>query len=337
MKVLFLGPNSGTSLHRFHGFERLGHEAHLIDPRALLPSSALIDHFEWKIHPAPLGALARQRLLHRLGQERFDLVFVDSGSLVSASLVRSLKKRARRVVNFNHDDPFGPRDGVRFASYRAAVPHYDLVVVVRQENIAEAYALGAQRVLHTFRVADDVEHAPRPVTPQIRQYWASEVAFVGTWMPERGPFLARLMNLGIPLSIFGGNWDKAHEWPLLRAAHRTRHLEGTDYCHAVQCAKINLGLLSSGNRDLHTTRSMEIPSLGSVLSAQRTSEHAQLYVDQEEAVFWNGPDDCARVCRDLLHDTQRRERIARKGHERFLANGYTTNRLLKRIIDESFA
>ena len=337
MNVLFIGPDSGTSRHRFFGFNRLRHNVRLIDPRQLLPSSVMVDRFVWKIHPAPIAAIVRPRLLRLISGQRYDLAFVDGGILVNAELVRDLQARGARVVNFNHDDPYGSRDGVLFATYRSAVSQYDLVVVVRKENVAEARLMGARRVLHTFRVADDVEHSPRILTPAIREQWESHVAFIGTWMPERGPFLVRLLQRGVPLSIFGGRWQKAPEWPALHSAHRGNSLLGVDYCYAIQTSRICLGLLSVQNRDLHTTRSLEIPSLGSLLCAQRTVEHEELYTDGEEAVFWNTPDECADLCHELLRDESRRARIAARGRERFLANGHRTDRLLTRIVQEAFA
>ncbi len=268
--------------------------------------------------------------------ERFDLAFVDGGSLVNAQLVRNLKKCCTRVVNYNVDDPFGGRDGVRFAVYREAVPDYDLLVVVRRQNVAEAQALGARRVLHAFRVADEVAHAPRAITPEIEKRWASDVAFVGTWMPERGPFLLSLLDQGVPLSIYGARWEKAPEWPRLKHTRRTTHLDGDDYCYAIQCARINIGLLSIGNRDLHTQRSLEIPSLGAVLCAQRTTEHEELYRDREEGLFWNEAQDCARVCAEALRNDEQRKAIARAGRQRAIRNGHFSEALLHRIVTASF-
>lgn len=335
MEILYLGPDGGTSRHRACALARLGHAVHLVDPRRMLARSSLIDLVEWKVHPAPLAALVHPRVLREIRDRRFDLALVDSGSLVGPDLVQALKAQCMRVVNINVDDPFGHRDGVRFSAYRAAVPFYDLVVVVRKENVAEAHAWGARRVLHVFRAADEIEHAPRPIDDAIREQWKSDVAFVGTWMPERGPFLTRLVELGVPLAIFGGRWEKAPEHQPLRVALRTGHIEGDRYCYAIQCAQICIGLLSAGNRDLHTQRSLEIPSLGSVLCAQRTREHEDLYQDGFEAVFWDSAEECARVCTDLLRDPERRTEIARRGRLRNLANGHFNEALLRRVIDES--
>lgn len=332
LSVLYVGPMSGTSRHRRDAFARLGHHVAVLEPRRLLPASPWIDRIEWHLSPWLPARLLERRLPTRLAGQRYDLVFVDGGSLLTRRAVEILRQHAAQVVNFNHDDPFGDRDGVRFATFRAAVPAYDLVVVVRPVNVGEARRAGARDVLLHPMVADEVAHAPRPLTSALQDRWAAEVAFIGSWMPERGPFLLALVERGLPLAIYGPQWQKAPEWPRLAAHHRADYLDGADYAHAVQCAKISLGLLSKGNRDQHTTRSMEIPLLGGLLCAERTDEHLALYRDGEEAVFWADAGECARICLELLADAPRRAAIAARGRARCLANGTTSEHLIESTI-----
>ena len=332
LSVLYLGPLSGTSRHRHDAFVRMGHHVRAIEPRSLLPRSAWVDRIEWHLTPAPLAALVERRLGALLDGQGFDLAFVDNGSLVAPQTVRQLRWHCRRVVNFNHDDPFGGRDWTRFRTYRAAVAEYDLLVVVRPPNVDEAMALGARQVLLNPMVADEVAHAPRTLTPEIEARWAADVAFIGSWMPERGPFMLDLLRRGVPLAIYGPGWQKAPEWPLLQHCHRADYLDGDDYAYAVQCAKVSLGLLSKGNRDLHTTRSMEIPSLGGLLCAQRTAEHSAFYQEGAEAVFWHDGAECARQCLRLLGDETRRGIIARNGQRRHRRNGHTSENLIRNTI-----
>jgi spore maturation protein CgeB len=332
LSVLYLGPMSGTSLHRRDAFLRLGHRVETVEPRRLLPRSSWVDRLEWHVSPALLGGVVQRRLDALLEDQTFDIAFADNGSLLTPGSVRRLRQRCGHVVNFNHDDPFGHRDRVRFSAYRRAVAEYDLVVVVRPTNVNEANESGARQVLLHPMVSDEVAHAPRALTPAIRAQWQSEVAFVGSWMPERGPFMLDLVRRGVPLSIFGPGWRKAPEWAQLAAHHRAEYLDGDHYAYAVQCAKVSLGLLSKGNRDLHTTRSMEIPALGGLLCAERTAEHLQFYREGEEAAFWSDSAECAEVSLALLADTPRRERIASGGRARSLRNGYTSENLIRKVI-----
>jgi spore maturation protein CgeB len=199
-------------------------------------------------------------------------------------------------------------------------------------------AAGAQRVLRVWMSADEVAHAPRILGPDDWKRWSSDVVFVGTWMTERGPFMAELVRRGVPLTIYGDEWQKAPEWPILRASWRGSGLYDPDeYCKAIQCSKVCLGLLSMGNRDLHTSRTFEIPYLGGLLCAQRTSEHIQLYHENEEAVFWNSPQECADVCRQMLNNPELRMSIAANGRKRCLQNKTTNEAVLSAILKHAYA
>ena len=233
-----------------------------------------------------------------------------------------LRKHTNLMVTYVNDDPVGPRDKKLFSLYRHSVKYYDLNVVVRWPNVEEVYAHGASKVIRVFMSADEVAHLPLVMTPEENKRWASNVAFIGTWMPERGPFLARLIELGIPLTLYGNRWQKAREWAVLKNVWHGPGLLGDAYVKAIQAATVCLGLLSKGNRDLHTSRSAEIPYVGSVLCAERTVEHLAMYREDKEAVFWSTPEECAEKCFSLLADESKRKTIALAGRERCLRSGY---------------
>lgn len=333
LSILYIGTNAGTSRHRALALQRLGHNVFIVDPFAFLPNNHFSSLWAWKTGGLFLEDFIRRRTLASIRDMRFDLTLINGGELVGPSLVADVKHRFGTVINYINDDPFGPRDGRRWNLYLRSAPFYDLVVVVRDPNISEALAYGAPKVLRVFMSADEVAHAPRQISQEDRRKWASEVLFVGTWMPERGPFMARLIELGVPLSIYGNRWNRAREWPVLRPVWRGLGIyEDDDYAKAVQCAKVSLGLLSKGNRDLTTQRSFEIPHLGGVLCAERTSEHTELYRENEEAVFWSSPEECAKKCVHLLHDEQHRKSVAINGRPRCLHNGTTNEEVMAHIL-----
>lgn len=333
MDILYLGPNSGTSKHRANALIRLGHKIKFIDPDSFLPDNRWFHQWKWTTGGLFLEKYIRNQVILNIGKDRFDLVLVTAGYLVGPALVKDLKKHANAVVNYNNDDPFNGRDRNLWRLYLKAIPDYDLLVVLRDSNVAEAYALGAKKVLRVFMSADEVAHHPRTLTDGDYKKWASEVLFVGTWMPERGPFMAALIEAGLPLTIYGDHWRKAKEWPILRQACKGRPLYvEDDYAKAIQSAKICLGLLSKGNRDLHTQRSLEIPLLGGLLSAERTTEHLELYQEGEEAVFWSDTAECINICQTLLHDEDRRKAIAIRGRSRCLQNNHLNEAIMSKII-----
>lgn len=343
-RILYLGPTlpGCTSLCRAQALRRLGHAVTIVDPfipvdRQLSNKWLGAAHFrtgyralQWTMHDwvARICATLAE-------QDTPEVVWVDGGELLGIDCIRLLKSTGAVTVLYNHDDPTGPRDGQRFASLRNAIPAYDACVIVRDENIDELRALGASQILRVDRSYDEVMHAPFDDIAEIAPEFRSEVAFIGTWMrnENRDRFIVDLINRGIPVSIWGARWGLSSFWPMLRPYHRGGNLNGRDYVSAIQGSKVCIGLLSSGNRDLHTTRTMEIPYAGGLLCAQRTREHEAMFDDGREAVFWSNVDECAHWCRKLLADADLRESIRLGGMQRVRANGAGNESVCRGVLE----
>lgn len=332
LTILFLGANSGNSVKRAKALKRLGHDVVLIDPYSLFPFRNFVGRLLYYVGAAWLESYLRYKITPIIRKYRFDVTFVDNGELVGCKVLSALRKVSPIIINYNNDDPFGMRDKNKWRLYLEAIPQYDLLAVVRQVNVAEAYSRGAKKVLQVFMAVDELD-GPREITPQDRLRFPHEVLFIGTWMPERGPFLQELMLAGVPLAIYGNDWQKAPEWPALQAVWHGPAIYGDDYLKAIQLAKVSLGLLSKGNRDLHTTRTFEIPYCGGLLCAERTSEHVQLYQEDVEAVYWGDVTECIEKCQKLLNDDAMRDEIAEKGRIRCLRNSVFNENNLKKILE----
>ncbi|MCI0539113.1 MAG: glycosyltransferase [Verrucomicrobiales bacterium] len=334
MRILYLGEDAphSSSLDRARALMRLGHEVAIVNPERGLASNRVMSALHYRTGYRFGRNRVRRAVLSAIGEERFDVVWVDGGRVLDPSVLRLLRKRCHRLVNYNLDDPFGQRDGRCWDTFRQSVPEYDLLCVVRVENVREAIALGARRVLRVWRGYDPAAHSPKSLTAQDRQRLSSEVLFLGTWMSERGAFLVELVNRGLPLRIYGNRWNKAPEWPHLRKHWCGPGLLGDEYVKAIQCARISLGLVSRGNRDLHTQRSAEIPYIGSLLCAERTPEHLRMYREDCEAVFWQDAEECVRTCHKLLADEPARKAIAAAGRAKVERLGVANDLVVEGIL-----
>jgi spore maturation protein CgeB len=332
LAILYFGPVSGTCLDRANALRRLGHDVHHVDLRTLLPGTPWVDRITWRLGGNLVAPWAMRGLRATLAGRHFDVCHVDGGEWVTPGVMAELRRHTDKIISYSIDDPLGPRDGARFKAFRQSLPLYDLNAVVREENVAEAKKLGARAVVRVYRSADEVSHAPRPLTDHDHHRWDTDVLFLGTWFPERGPFLLELIRLGVPLAIQGPHWHKAPEWPHLKSHWKGGAISGDDYAKAIQCAKVNLGLLSRENRDLHTTRSLEIPALGALLCAERTSEHVSMYNEGHEALFWKDARECAAMCHLALENESRRREIAEAGHLRVRKNGHHNQPVLASLM-----
>lgn len=345
-KVLYVGDSSvsSTSKHRAEALKRLGHRIVHADPyiavRARLTGRlrSAFHHrtgYRFLQHATTSWVLAQ---VEDNFEERPDVIWVNSGELLGPQATAALKSLGRPIVLYCNDDPTGGRDGRRFDSLLQALPNYDLCAVVREPNVSEFLNLGARDVERILMSYDEVLHRRWNDPTNIPSQFHSDVAFVGTWIRGEGreDFLLALIDHGIDVAIWGDRWQKSTSWKRLRKYWRGPSLSGQDYVSAIQGAKITLGLLSHGNRDLHTTRSMEIPYAGGLLCAERTVEHLSLYKDGEEAVYWGDVKECAAVCARLLANDDLRQRIRTQGSARVLKNRVGNEDVCRKILERLF-
>jgi spore maturation protein CgeB len=336
MRILFVGGGSGTGLQRLLALQRVGHEVFPVDPLSYLPANRLLSKWINETGAWGISKLVERRVLGvaRGTGMSFDLVWVDSGYVIGSDLVRMLKRQFGLVVSYNNDNPFARYGWNKWRQYRECIHLFDLIAM-RHMNIDQLKYWGAKAVLGICMTADEVIHKPVSLAAAELEFWSSDVCFVGNWMPERGPFMARLLQRGIPISIWGDRWHKAKEWRRLKPAWRGPGVHMEDYVKPLLAAKICLGLLSKDNCDLHTRRSVEIPAVRALLCAERTSEHLRMYEEGMEAMFWGDVDECASICAELLEDPERRKEIAGRGHERCIKNGYFNETMVNEVISHA--
>lgn len=334
LRIAYVGENRGTSQHRANAMVRLGHDVTVFECNKHLPDRSFVRKFHWETGGLFIGEIVSQNVWRSMEGLSFDVVWVDHGRYINGPFVEKCREKGMKTVVMNIDDPFGRRDRYSWHLYRQTVPFWDLVVVFRNLNILEAYFFGAKDVMRVFMTADEVAHAPVELTPEEEVMYGSDILFLGTYMKGRGKFLRRLVDSGLPLAIVGDRWNRCPEWRDLKPFWRSPGVYRDEvYARWIQGAKICLGLLSHENRDLHTTRSSEIPAIGSLLCAERTPEHSKMYVEGQEAVFWSNADECAEICRQLLADEPRRKAIADAGQRRVHANGTFNEPMVRSVLE----
>lgn len=339
MRALYLGATEpeSTACHRAHAMRRLGMEVVHIDPMAQMKHrlQGLEGALHYRTGYLLLSPLVNRWLRHQLASmPKPDVVWVDSGELLSNSSIRLLRSLGAPVILFNHDDPTGARDRLRFMGLRTAIPSYDLCIAVRPENVDEYTAYGARSVMFHWRTYDELQHQVDNVDRPVPERMRSDVVFVGGCHKNEGRdrMMLDLIEAGIDAAIWGDGWQRSPLWPQLASHWRGPSLAGQDYVDALRGAKLCLGMVSKANRDLHTTRTMEIPAAGGLLCAQRTADHQALYREGDEAVFWSSVQECVARCRELVADPVRRERIRLAGYARVRANKVGNEDLIRAAL-----
>jgi spore maturation protein CgeB len=319
-KILFFGDinKKSNSYLLSESLRRLSYEVTSIDNKSLYKPTGVLSGITNKFNYITGYRYAQTSILKNLKQklinvESFDLIWVVSGEFFGPEILKLLKSYKKKIILFNEDDSTGKRDGNRFKSLLSSIKYYDLCVVRIEKNVNEFKSLGANKVIKTILSYDEIAHKPMDNKKDLNNYSAEkyDISFIGTWMKNenRDLFLLQLINQGLNVSIWGDRWHKSPYWKKLQKHHISGAIYGQDYTRVIQESKICLGMVSRGNKDLHTRRSLEIPYIGSVLCAERTTLHQEMFEEGEEAVFWDTPEECASICKELLVNNRLRESI----------------------------
>lgn len=336
MNILYLGPTSRatTSGHRAAALQRLGHTVVGINIKA----SFNFNRLESKIHYVTgyrfIQGFIFNAIKNSLVELSFacDLIWIDGGQYFGAQVLVWLKKAFRApIILYNVDDPTGSRDACSFYTLKKSFCHYSLCVFVRQESSLEALALGATKVVTVSRSFDEVAHLEASLNTCVNDEFHS-LSFLGTNIPgeKRDVFLVNLLRCGVPLLIVGDLYDRSRFWDRIKPFHQNA-VSGLGYVSIIQSSIACLGLLSHQNRDLITTRSLEIPACSGVLCAERSSEHQLLYENQVEAAFWSHSREIPRLFR-RLKNPELRSSIKTASRARILELGFGNEDICRYIL-----
>ena len=292
----------------------------------------LLYRFLRKFFGIELDLLGINRKVKKLlAVDRFDILWVDKGLLIKQDTLTQVKhnSRCKYLVHYSPDDMLNP--GNQSRHYLQALPEYDLHVTTKSYNYHELQELGAKKVIYIQNSFDPEVHKPISLTPEERVALSCDVGFIGAYEPERAHCIKYVTSKGQPVMVRGKGWTD-HKIPNLTI--EDGWFADLDYSKIINATKINLAFLRKANRDLQTTRSIEIPACGGFMLAERTEEHLQLFEEGREAEFFDSAEELEEKIRFYLKHVHRRKTIAAAGRARCIRDGYDNASRLRVIIEE---
>jgi hypothetical protein len=330
MKILYVGPDyvgsNGTSWR--DAFVQLGFEVRTFDDESFVRPGATLRAKAWrKLYGRPAAdciAALNGALASAIDGFKPDLTFYVKARYVLPETIRRGAVSGPSLAYMN-DDMFSPAN--QTFTFFDNIRQFDCILTTKSYNVREFHAAGAARAVYIPNAYDPAIHFPaKPQAGELAPLHG-DVGFLGTFRPERADFLARAAGGEFHLNVWGNGWEKMNRadnwhrrwrWRRLARAIRGGELRGVEMAKAIQANKIALGLLYHKNRDLHTSRSFEIPACGGFLLAERTEEHRMYFQEDAEAVYFESIEEMRNKIRFYLAHENLRERIAEAGYRRCL-------------------
>jgi spore maturation protein CgeB len=336
VKILYaaqLSPNDSAQ-YRAWALERQGHTVVTLNCFDYQPKSGLLRKLVHRAQMGPWVWRLNRDVLAAAEKERPEIFWADKVLGLWPSTLDRLRAMGIATVSYMIDNAFGPRRDPGWRLYMKDIPHFDLHAVQRDKNVIDYMEHGARNVIKIQTAYEPTIHFPPPagMTDAGRD---RGVSFIGTSYDERPTFLTRLWReFGVPVVISGDRMWKVRLEPDAAAALYTgTELYGKDYREAIWRSKINLSFLTHSNQDEFVHKSFEIAACGGFLLAERSEGHAERFVEDEEAVFFTGFDECLEKIRRYLPDEDARNRIAAAGRERAARDGYSNDAQVARIVE----
>ena len=281
------------------------------------------------------GVVLLNRKIRRLVQEkRYDIVIVDNKPYLSRNTLRYIKLRngETKIVNIITDDPFG-KFSRSWPLLKKTVAFYDLFFVQRKINIEELKGRGAKRVELCYRSFDPEYNRPLSLSEEDFRKYDCHVGFVGTYENVRASFVAYLIQNGIAVSVIGNDWPEGEYWDIIKPYYRGPSVYEEEYVKAINGMEIALHFLRHCNRDEQDSRTFEIPASKVFMIAERSALHAQLFKENEEAVFFSSKEELLEKVKYYLENPEEAKRIAHNGYARCYESKYDHRSRMKYILE----
>ena len=336
LKILYVAGLSpqDSSQYRAWALQRLGHDVRELNFYPYESGNALVRKVVHRVVAGPGVKRFNRDIVAMAERERPDVFWADKLLWLQPQTLDKLRAMGIATVSYMIDNPFGTRNDPGWRLYMKDILHFDLHVVQRDSNIADYEAHGARDVIKIQTAYEPTVHFPPPVG------WGDKdrdrgVSFIGTAYDDRPAFLTRLWReCGFPVVISGDRqWKRRLEPDALAALYTGGELYLDAYREGVWRSKINLSFITHANKDEFVHKSFEIAGCGGFLLAERSDGHLARFVEDEEAVFFTGFDECAEKIRRYLPDEAARARIAAAGRTRAERDGYHNDAQVGKIVE----
>ena len=323
--LLIVGSNRVEALESSYAraFQRLGWMVHFWDPMGALYQVArgarLGRLFSTFVHVEPWLRKANLALLQLADNLHPDLILVIATGGVRAGTLAQIKVRVpKSLIYCVYPDSPHNLDSERIH----CLPFFDRITTSSPAWVEAFERLGARRVHYLPFAADTDLHRPASAGATASPL-AHDVAFIGTWRPEREIILEQFADLD--LCLWGSDYWKrrTHPGSPLRSRWGGRSITGAEFAQVCAQSRILLNIMDPATWPGPNMRTFEQPACRAFSLVTRTPAILELFTEGETIECFGSVEECReKICYYLEHEAER-QRIAEASYRFVVHNGHT--------------
>lgn len=282
----------------------------------------------WRFLALPL----QKKIINAIKDKKPDLILVFKGWLIKPRTILKIKKILPKtlIFNLNPDNPFNTwHHGNSNSWIINSIPLYDVYFIWGKFLIEPLLRVGVKKVEYLPFGYDSQLHYAVEINNKEKEFYGSDVAFVGSWDKEREWWLSHLLDYD--LKIWGNSWEKADN--KLQIKWQKKAVVGEKFSKVCQAAKINLNFIRKQNGDAHNMRTFEVPACGGFILSTRTKEQQDFFNEGKEADYFSTPEELRQKIDFYLKNKELRQKIAEAGRKKLLNSGHSYIDRAKKILE----
>ena len=323
MKMILIGSDHVWSLEKiyFKYLKELGIDVELFPAQNYFYeyyNHSIIHKVVYRVGFSSILREINKQLTKKITAFKPDVAWVFKGMELIPETLEFMRRSGISLVNYNPDNPFifsGVGSGNDNIS--RSISLYDLHFTYNLEIRSQLVARGYPTEILPFGFDLDENIYARCNS----QNEVIKTCFLGNPDRHRAEFLKGLAEGGIEIDIFGKEWNKYIEHPLV---HTLEPVFGEEFWRALRRYRIQLNVMRPHNAQSHNMRSFEIPAVGGIMLAPDNIEHRSFFQDGSEIFLYSDLQECLKQIEYLLNLPENEAKEVRiSARNRSLHSGYS--------------
>ena len=312
MKILYCGTIAGTSKSRYEALKSLGNDVTYFDYYA-----QSFTNTKWSQRLERLRInyinekIVNTKLIKQIKIFMPDILWVDKGTYIYKKTLEDIKTIKKDIVIIHHNTDDVELSKHSFNNYFESLDLYDAHFTCNKFNIDYLKQVSTSNFFYNELGYD--HNIFFPINDK-RKY---DLFFIGHHEPDYEMYVSEIINKNLRFFLGGPGWYKSK---LPKSKISFNHFDEHLYQKIINQSKAGLGLYSSWNRNISSSRIFEVPASKTALIVKRNSFVEQLYAEDKEAIFFDSPAELNEKMQFLINQPEELNAIAENGYKRCIEN-----------------
>jgi len=292
-------------------------------------NASLLNKIIFKLRLSRIYQQINEELLATVASAKPDILLVFKGMEVYANTFKAIKEGGTKLVNYNPDNPFlfsGKGSGNQ--NIYDAIPYFDLHITYDEQIQEKLEKLG----LKVARIPFGFELSEQDFSKVQNEPEVERVCFLGNPDIHRVEFLNQLASAGLPIDVYGHNWNRFNVDKRIRTFGPAYALE---FWKVLRRYRVQLNLMRPHNPDSHNMRSFEVPAVGGIGLFPHTPDHRKFFKEGEELFLYKSVEDCIAKANHILKlSVDDAKEIRARARTRSLNGGYSYKHRAAELVEK---